>query len=179
MASRASIAGHPIHPMLVPLPIGLFVFSFVCDLIFMFGSGNTVWSTLALYTIGGGIIGALLAAVFGLIDLLYLDASKAKTIGIWHMVVNLTVVALFIVSFLLRIGGAAEPGNPVFLSLIGVLLLGISGWLGGEMVFVHGVASAREPQAACDQCVRTSEACLPRLSKLVLSTWGAVTAKPL
>src|SRR5207237_6101151 len=146
MASRASIGGHPIHPMLVPLPIGLFVFSFVCDLIFMFGSGNAVWSTVALYTIGGGIIGALLAAVFGLIDLLSLDASKAKTIGIWHMVINLTVVALFIVSFLLRVGSPAESRLPVLLSLIGVLLLAISGWLGGEMVFVHGVASARERQ---------------------------------
>jgi uncharacterized membrane protein len=144
MASRASIAGHPIHPMLVPFPIGLFVFSFVCDLIFMWGAGNPVWSTVALYTICGGIIGALLAAVFGLIDLLSLQASKAKTIGIWHMVINLTVVALFVVSFLLRLGGAPESRLPVLVSLIGVLLLAVSGWLGGEMVFVHGVAAAPE-----------------------------------
>jgi uncharacterized membrane protein len=143
MASRASIAGHPIHPMLVPLPIGLFIFSFVCDLIFM-GSGNAVWSTVALYTMGGGIVGALLAAVFGLIDLLSLDASKAKTIGIWHMVINLTVVAVFVVSFLLRMGGAQESRLPVLLSLIAVALLAVSGWLGGEMVFVHGVAAAPE-----------------------------------
>ena len=144
MASRASIAGHPIHPMLVPLPIGLFIFSFVCDLIFMWGSGNAVWSTVALYTMGGGIIGALLAAVFGLIDLLSLSPSKAKTIGIWHMVVNLTVVAIFVVSFVLRMGGASQARLPVLLSLIGVALLAVSGWLGGEMVFVHGVGAAPE-----------------------------------
>jgi len=144
MASRASIAGHPIHPMLVPLPIGLFVFSFVCDLIFMFGSGNAVWSTLALYTMGGGIIGALLAAVFGLVDLLSLAPSKAKTIGIWHMVVNLSVVAIFVVSFCLRYAGPAESRLPVLLSLIAVGLLVIAGWLGGEMVFVHGVGQAPE-----------------------------------
>jgi uncharacterized membrane protein len=144
MASRASIAGHPIHPMLVPLPIGLFVFSFVCDLIYMWGSSDPVWSTVALYTMGGGIVGALLAAVFGLIDLLSFPPSKAKSIGIWHMVINLTVVALFLVSLWLRIGGPAGYSLPVFLSFIGIVLLGISGWLGGEMVFVHGVASARE-----------------------------------
>jgi uncharacterized membrane protein len=130
--------------MLVPLPIGLFIFSFVCDLIFMWGSGNAVWSTVALYTMGGGIVGALLAAVFGLIDLLSLGASKAKTIGIWHMVINLTVVAVFVVSFLLRMGGAQESRLPVLLSLIAVALLAVSGWLGGEMVFVHGVAAAPE-----------------------------------
>src|SRR5437773_168678 len=128
MASRASIAGHPIHPLLVPLPIGLFVFSFVCDLIFMFGSGNAVWSTVALYTMGGGIVGALLAAVFGLVDLLSLAPSKAKTIGIWHMVINLSVVAIFVVSFCLRLVGPPESRLPMLLSLIAVGLLAISGW---------------------------------------------------
>jgi uncharacterized membrane protein len=143
MASKASIAGHPIHPMLVPLPIGLFVFSFVCDLIFLWGSGNATWSTVALYTMGGGIVGALLAAVFGLIDLVSLDPSRARTIGIWHMVINLTVVVLFVVDFWLRLG-AAPSRLPVVLSLIAIALLAVSGWLGGEMVFVHGVASAAE-----------------------------------
>ncbi|HEX7273416.1 MAG TPA: DUF2231 domain-containing protein [Casimicrobiaceae bacterium] len=146
MASRASIAGHPIHPMLVPLPIGLFVFSLVCDLIFM-GSGDPVWTTVALYTTGGGIVGAFLAAVFGLVDLLSLQPSKAKDIGVWHMVINLTVVALFVVNFFLRLGAPPGAGLPVLLSLIGVGLLGVSGWLGGEMVFVHGVAAARERES--------------------------------
>jgi uncharacterized membrane protein len=144
MASRASIAGHPIHPMLVPLPIGLFVFSFVCDLIFLWGSGNATWNTVALYTMGGGIVGALLAAVFGLVDLLSLAPSTAKRIGIWHMVVNLTVVAIFAVSFWLRLAAPPEARFPVLLSLIAVALLAVSGWLGGEMVFVHGVAAAPE-----------------------------------
>src|SRR6476661_2694429 len=68
----ANIAGHPIHPMLVTIPIGLWIFSFVCDLAFVFGRGAPVWSTVALYTMAGGIVGALAAAVFGFIDLLSL-----------------------------------------------------------------------------------------------------------
>ena len=143
MSSRASIAGHPIHPMLVPVPIGLFVFSLVCDLAFLWGSGNAAWSTVALYTLGGGIVGALLAAVFGLVDLMSLAPSPAKRIGIWHMVINLTLVALFAASFWLRIEGAVSR-LPLMLSMVGVALLAISGWLGGHMVYVHGVAVGQQ-----------------------------------
>ena len=72
MRTPASIAGHPIHPMLVPIPIGLWIFSLVCDLIAAGGSTNPAWQTVAFYSMGGGIVGALLAAIFGLIDLLSL-----------------------------------------------------------------------------------------------------------
>jgi uncharacterized membrane protein len=143
MSSRASIAGHPIHPMLVPLPIGLFVFSLVCDLAFLWGSGNPAWSTVALYALGGGVVGALLAAVFGFVDLVSLAPSPAKRIGIWHMGINLTLVVLFALSFWLRIDGAVSR-VPLLLSIAGVALLAISGWLGGHMVFVHGVAVGRQ-----------------------------------
>lgn len=67
MGSPASLKKHPLHPMLVAFPIGLWVFAFVCDVIHAL-SGNTVWLTVATYCIGGGIVGAVLAAVPGLID---------------------------------------------------------------------------------------------------------------
>jgi uncharacterized membrane protein len=156
MASKANIGGHPIHPMIVPMAIGLFVFSFICDLI-QIGSGDPVWSTLALYTMGGGIIGALCAAVFGFIDLISLSPSRAKTIGIWHMVINLTIVVLFAVDFWIRIGGMETgPRVPFILSLIAIILLVVSGWLGGEMVYVHGVAQAPEHRGS-DVDARTRE----------------------
>jgi uncharacterized membrane protein len=65
MKTPASIAGHPIHPMLVALPIGLWIFSLVCDLVFAFGGASENWRLVAVYTLAGGIIGALLAAVPG------------------------------------------------------------------------------------------------------------------
>src|SRR5437016_7700140 len=68
MASRASIGGHPIHPMLIPFPIGLLVFSLIADLIYLW-RGNPVWENyIAFYTLLGGIIGAAAAAIPGLID---------------------------------------------------------------------------------------------------------------
>ena len=142
MRTPASIAGHPIHPMLVPLPIGLWIFSFACDLIYAFGSANPVWKVVALYTMIGGVVGALLAAVPGLIDLLSLPQGPRST-AIIHMVINLTVVALFAVNSWMRwptpeAGGAT--GLPFWLSLIAIGLLVISGWLGGKMVYEAGVA---------------------------------------
>ena len=65
MQTPASIARHPIHPMLVPIPIGLWVFSFVCDLFHAGGASAQAWTTVAFYTMAGGIIGALLAVLPG------------------------------------------------------------------------------------------------------------------
>jgi uncharacterized membrane protein len=143
MASPASIAKHPIHPMLVAFPIGLLVFSLICDLIQLIGWGGAVWADVAFYTMAGGIIGALLAAVPGLIDLLSLT-GRPRTLGIWHARINLLVVVIFVIDFWMRTTGMAMSNTPVLLSVIGVALLGISGWLGSQMVYVHGVAV--EPQ---------------------------------
>jgi uncharacterized membrane protein len=139
MRTPASIAGHPIHPMLVPIPIGLWLFSLVCDLIYVSGSNNAAWTTVALYTMGGGIVGALLAAIFGLIDLISLPPGPRRT-GVVHMTMNLTIVLLYVVNFWMRLDAPDEPGNLVWLSLASVALLTISGWLGGKMVYEFGVA---------------------------------------
>ena len=109
MRTAANIAGHPIDPMLVTIPIGLWLFSFVCDLIFHLGNNAPEWTTVALYTMGGGIVGALLAAVPGLIDLLSLPAEPRQT-ALWHMAINLTIVVIYIVNFWLRLETPAATG---------------------------------------------------------------------
>ncbi|HWI14199.1 MAG TPA: DUF2231 domain-containing protein [Burkholderiales bacterium] len=139
MRTPASIARHPIHPMLVPIPIGLWLFSFVCDLLFVFGTGVSLWFTLAFYTMIGGLIGAVLAAIPGFIDMLSLSGSR-KRIALFHMTINLVVVALYAFNIGLRISGSEQNTVPVILSAIAVALLGVSGWLGGHMVYVYRVA---------------------------------------
>lgn len=146
MRTPASIARHPIHPMLVPIPIGLWIFSLVCDLFYLGGSTNPAWNTVAFYCMGGGIVGALLAAVPGLIDLLSLPPGPRST-AIKHMAINLTVVVLYVINFWMRLQSPASPGNLVWLSLIALGLLVISGWLGGKMVYEHGVAVDTGPDA--------------------------------
>jgi uncharacterized membrane protein len=139
MRTPASIARHPIHPMLVPIPIGLWIFSFVADLFHVGGSANAAWPTVAFYCMGGGIVGALAAALPGLIDLLSLPAGPRST-AIKHMAINLTVVVLYAINFWMRMENPADPGKLVWLSLIALGLLVISGWLGGKMVYEYGVA---------------------------------------
>jgi uncharacterized membrane protein len=146
MASPASVARHPIHPMLVVFPIGLWVFALVCDLVFAFG-GGPIWKDLAFYTIAGGIVGALLAAVPGLVDYRGLRSPRVRRTALTHMVLNVVVLALFALNLWLRTRLAIDSVVPLVLSLIGVGLLGISGWLGGELVYVHGVG-VEEPSGA-------------------------------
>jgi uncharacterized membrane protein len=126
------------------LPIGLWIFSIVSDLIFKFGNGSSVWNDVALYTIAGGIVGALIAALPGLVDLLSITNPKSKTIGIYHMIINLLAVGLYCVNFWLRMHRVPGDNLPLTLSVIGILFILISGWLGGELVYVRGVA-VREP----------------------------------
>jgi uncharacterized membrane protein len=125
--------------MLVPLPIGLWIFSLVADLVYRFEWGGELWDAVAFYTLAGGIAGAVLAAIPGFIDLLSLPEGKIKKIAVAHMAVNLGAVVLFAVNFGLRLNAAPGAAVPVLLSAIGVALLGVSGWLGGELVYAHGV----------------------------------------
>ena len=149
MRTPASIAKHPIHPMLVAIPIGLWVFSFVCDLVYAFGGGGEIWRTVAFYNMVGGVIGALVAAVPGLIDMLSLPAGPKQT-ALKHMAINLTVVALYVVNIFIRLGNPENVQLTTWLSFIAIALLMVSGWLGGKMVFEHGVAvdTGEEPARA-------------------------------
>ena len=146
MRTPASIAGHPVHPMIVPIAIGGFILSFVFDIVCL-ATGNTdLWGPVAYYTMIGGIVGALCAAVFGLTDLVSLPAGHTKNVAYTHMTINLVIVALFIINAVLRRGDAATTGTFI-LSLVSIALLVVSGWLGGKMVYEAGVGvSMGEPQ---------------------------------
>ncbi len=165
MTSPANIARHPIHPMLVTFPSALLAFSLVSDLIHLFGWGGAVWNDVAYYTMAGGIIGALVAAVPGLTDLLAQTEAEVKKIGVTHMIINLVAVVVFAVDFWLRTKGAADAALPITLSVIGVALFCVSGWLGGEMVYVRGVAVAPPRETGRPEPVRVEEAGQPRAAR--------------
>lgn len=141
MHTPASIFKHPIHPMLIVFPIGLWIFSLVCDLIRVAGASSDAWATVAFYSMVGGLIGALCAAIPGFIDLLYYKGGvpPVKKIALTHMAINLTAVVLYAINIGLRASGTAGSSVPVVLSIIGVALIFVSGWLGGQMVHVYGV----------------------------------------
>ena len=150
METPASIARHPLHPMLICLPIGLWFFSLVCDVIVYFSDSEDVemlWFTLGYYALAVGLAGALAAAIPGLIDYRSLTKPRHRVLATRHLALNLVVVTLYAINLWLR---SADP--PAFelamgLSLLGMGLIAVSGWIGGELVHVHGVGVAGHVEA--------------------------------
>jgi uncharacterized membrane protein len=141
MRTPAQIAGHPIHPMLVTIPIGLWIFSLVCDFVAMRSAAPDTWAAASFYAMVGGILGALAAALPGLVDLLSLRRTPVLPTAVKHMVLNITIVALYVVNAWMRSDAiTAAPGTPLLLSLVAIAMLLVSGWLGGKMVYEAGVA---------------------------------------
>jgi uncharacterized membrane protein len=141
MRTKARVLGHPIHPMLVAIPIGLFLLSLVFDLIAMTGR-SAVLGAASFWAILGGVCGGLLAAVFGLIDWTGIPArTRAKRIGLWHAGLNVVVVGLFAIAWLMRLGTPAHEPSwiAVGFEIVAVALMTIAGWLGGELVDRLGV----------------------------------------
>lgn len=144
MASKASIGGHPVHPMIIPFPLALWTTSFVTDLLFYFTRNGTLPS-ISKYLLAGGCIGAVAAAIPGLIDWASIKNPAVKKIANWHARLNIIALLIFAASLYLRMrsGGAAMVGwglkIPFLLSFVGVILIAISGWLGGALSFEHGV----------------------------------------
>ncbi len=139
--------GHPFHPVLVTVPIGAWVASLIFDIASRVTEEPGVFAEGAYWLIGIGVVGALAAAVFGLLDLLTIPrGTRAFTTGLTHMALNLTVVALFVVDFAVRRAqGYESVGNvPLLLSVVALALLGVSGWLGGKLAYHYGIRVAAE-----------------------------------
>ena len=141
MESRAKLLGHPIHPMLIVLPLGLFIGAVVFDAIYLW-RGSTTLATVGFWNIVGGIVGGLLAAVFGLIDWLAIPAgTRAKRVGLLHAGSNVLAIAAFaIVCWLRYSAGQLETTPSLFaIEVVGLVLGALGGWLGGELVDRLGV----------------------------------------
>jgi uncharacterized membrane protein len=143
--STASVAGHPLHPMVVPFPIAAFVGALVTDIAFA-NSGNPFWAEASQWLLGAGIVMALVAAVGGFTDFLG-DARIRALRSAWrHMIGNLTLVVIELFNWFTRMDNPADAVVPlgVSLSAVGVLLLLFNGWQGWEMVYRHRVGVAEK-----------------------------------
>ena len=142
MESRVKLLGHPIHPMLIVLPLGLLSTGVLFDVLYLV-TGSAEFADVAYWNITVGIAGGLLAAVFGFIDWWAIPKeTRAKRIGLWHGLGNLVIVVLFIGSWLLRQSDRAYAPDilPFVLGLVAVSLALVTAWLGGELVYRLRVA---------------------------------------
>jgi uncharacterized membrane protein len=141
MQGKATLAGHPLHPMFVTFPIGCFVAAVVCDVISIW-AGPAFWAQMSVWLLLFGLLGALPAAFFGFVD--YLSApmsAQAKNVANWHLTINMAVIVVFGIACALRfmdhtsVAGYAMTG-------LGIVLLAISGTLGGSLAHDHLVGSS-------------------------------------
>ena len=131
LQSTAKIAGHSLHPMLVPFPIACFVGALVCD---MLGTADqTFWFRASEYLLGAGIVMALLAAVMGFTDFLGDARTRALSIAWFHFLGNLIVVLIEAFNWYRRYSGGTLDSTGIVLSVIAVLLTLVTGWFGWQM----------------------------------------------
>jgi uncharacterized membrane protein len=155
MADNVRAFGHAIHPMLMVIPLGLLSTAVVFDIIYLFND-NDRFAVAAGYNIAAGVIGGVLAAIFGWADWRRAipDGTRAKGLGLQHGLGNTLVLVLFAISWILRAREDSwEPGIvALILSFLGIVIAGVTGWMGGELVerlgiSVHKGASADAPSS--------------------------------
>jgi uncharacterized membrane protein len=148
-SALAGSYGHPVHPILVTLPIGAWVCSFVFDLVSYGSSEPRIWSVGSMWLIVIGVIGAALAAIFGVLDLLNLPRQTAAfSTGRVHAILNSAALVIFLIDFIWRWNTRdnwdSAPVGPLVLSIIGLVVISVSGFLGGKLAYRYGIRVADE-----------------------------------
>jgi nitrite reductase/ring-hydroxylating ferredoxin subunit/uncharacterized membrane protein len=135
MRSKFHIKGHPLHPLLVGFPITFFIGTLLFDVLGWLQNNNAYWQT-GLYLEISGIVSALLAAVPGIVDYFFIvpPKSSGKKRATQHGVLNISILVIFIIVWLYRQNDNTSPYIILSAETIAVILLGISGWLGGTLV---------------------------------------------
>jgi uncharacterized membrane protein len=152
MKSKAAVSGHPIHPALVAVPVGLIIWAFTSDIIYLVTGKDAVWYSISYYSGIAAVVTALIAALPGFVDFFTLArGTNVESTALVHMGANLATVGLFVIAAILQRDDNAIEGGAlaavVVLHALGVGLTSLAGWLGGEMVFRHHVAIIEEAPA--------------------------------
>jgi len=144
LRSTAQIAGHPIHPMLVPFPIVCFIGALVTDIAY-WRTAQMMWADFSAWLLVIGLIMGGLAAIAGLIDFLSNRLIRAQAPAWPHMVGNIVAMLLALLNAFVHTRDAWTSVVPVglILSVLVVLILLVTGWLGGELVYRHGVGASK------------------------------------
>jgi uncharacterized membrane protein len=152
-AALAGPYGHPFHPILVTVPIGTWVASLAFDIASRIVDNPGFLAQGSVWLIGFGVVGAVVAALIGVLDLLAIPTGTAAfRTGLVHMGLNLTVTAAYAVNFFWRRASYGTPGSvaigPLVLSAVSLAVLAVSGYLGGKLAYRYGVRVADEATQA-------------------------------
>ena len=159
--------GHPLHPILVHIPMAMWPGALVFDILSRCDFGGNAMVRLSFYAIVFGLAATLVAVPTGLVDWTGIKKEKpAWKIGLYHMILNLVVALLFAVNLGLRVHTYREEtivvGAPLALSIIGTALLIGSAYLGGLMVYDYGISVARMSKKKWRKIAEAGGANLPQ-----------------
>ena len=141
MESRVKALGHPVHPMLIVVPMGSLIAAVILDAAGLV-TGNTTLNLVGYWNIAVGVVSGLLAAAFGFADWLNIPGkTRAKRIGLMHGGLNVVVVATFALVWLARYGTVDPTPSGTLFAIEVAAIVGsmVAGWLGGELVDRLGV----------------------------------------
>jgi uncharacterized membrane protein len=142
--ATAAIAGHPLHPMIVVIPIAGLVGAAITDWVY-FLTRDQFWAMASYWLIIASLITGVIAAIAGIID--FMGVERARTMGLaWgHAIGNVAAIALTLVNYLIRRESPMDPALPqaLILSTVVFAIVLLTGWLGGEIVFRHGIGVSR------------------------------------
>lgn len=142
--STASIIGHPIHPMLIPFPIAFLMAALVTDIV-AWVQGDPFWARASMWLLVAGLCSGALAAIPGLVDFLSIRLVRAHRAGWIHLGGNVLVLLVALANLMTRIPEPVDRVAPsgIILSVVTVILLGVTGWYGGELAYRHGIGVHR------------------------------------
>lgn len=147
--STAALAGHPLHPMVIPFPIAFLVGALLTDIAY-WQTADSFWARASLWLVGAGLVTGLMAAILGLVDFLTIERVRAHTAGWIHFIGNAVALVLALISLLLRRGDPEAAVLPWGLALSAVIaiILAVTGWYGGELAYRHkiGIIEHSQPE---------------------------------
>lgn len=140
--SKVAIKQHPLHPMVVSFPIAFLGFVPLADLAFWW-VGDPFWAKAAFWMITAGFAMGVLAAVLGTIDFMLVRAVRRHVAGWSHFIVAIMTLSLAGANLMLRLDDPVAAALPwgLFTSLATLVVLGVTGWLGGTLTFRHGIGT--------------------------------------
>jgi uncharacterized membrane protein len=140
--------GHPLHPAIVHVPIALWVGSLVMDILTLCNVGGNALVRTSFVAILFGLLSTAIVIPAGIAEWTQIKREKpAWKLALYHMLLNVLVAILLVISLILRLGDNFHadqvPMIPFTLNCLANIVLGVSGYIGGRMVYDHGIAVAR------------------------------------
>ncbi|AHY45410.1 putative membrane protein [Rubrobacter radiotolerans] len=136
---RLSVMGHPVHPILQAIPAAVLPASTAFDALARVSEDSEGLSRAGHYTLIFGLLGAAGAAATGVLDYYEIENRPVRRVALYHGLVNAALISCYAACLVRRRKTKRADNKGLVLSGAGTALVGLSGYLGGELVYEHGV----------------------------------------